>query len=184
MVLAPLSTAVRSAGSPTSRLSSSPIFRLIGFAQFGMFLHDPDSNLCWFNPAAVGMEEDFWMVGVIVGLAVYNEATLDVPLPLVSPQRRIAFLPQLTIFPTQAAYKKLASEALTLRDLAQIQPALARGLQQLLDYNEGDVEGTFLRSFVGTYEAWGEVVEVELVEGGAEVAVTEENRKGASDTSC
>ncbi|BGP04499.1 Putative E3 ubiquitin-protein ligase [Rhodotorula toruloides] len=126
--------------------------------QFGMFLHDPDSNLCWFNPAAVGMEDDYWMVGVIVGLAVYNEATLDVPLPL-------------------ATYKKLASESLNLRDLAQVQPALARGLQQLLDYDKGDVEGTFLWSFVGTYEAWGEVVEVDLVENGAEVAVTDENRQ-------
>ncbi|GEM06098.1 E3 ubiquitin-protein ligase HECTD2 [Rhodotorula toruloides] len=129
---------------------------------FGMFLHDPDSNLCWFNPAAKGMEDDFWMVGVVVGLAVYNEATLDIPLPL-------------------AAYKKLASESLNLRDLAQVQPALARGLQQLLDYDEGDIEGTFLRTFVGTYEAWGEVVEVELVEGGEQLAVTERNRQDYVD---
>lgn len=42
------------------------------------------------------------------------------------------------------------------------------------------MEGTFLWSFVGTYEAWGEVVEVDLVENGAEVAVTDENRQGAS----
>lgn len=83
----------------------------------------------------------------------------------------------------QATYKKLASEkSLTLRDLAQVQPALARGLHQLLEYDKGDVEGTFLRSFVGTYEAWGEVVEVDLVERGAEMAVTEKNRQGASPT--
>jgi E3 ubiquitin-protein ligase HECTD2 len=40
-----------------------------------------------------------------------------------------------------------------------------------------------MRSYVGTYEAWGELVEVELVEGGAEIAVTEENRQGASAAS-
>ncbi|GJN92174.1 hypothetical protein Rhopal_005204-T1 [Rhodotorula paludigena] len=125
---------------------------------FGMFVHDPDSNLCYLNPGAVGMEDDFWLVGVVCGLAVYNAATLDVPLPL-------------------AIYKKLCSEPLALADLAQIQPSLARGLQQLLDYDGGDVEEVFCRSFVGTYEAWGEVVEEDLIEGGNDVAVTEANRE-------
>ncbi|BGP44507.1 Putative E3 ubiquitin-protein ligase [Rhodotorula kratochvilovae] len=129
--------------------------------QFGMFLHDADSNLCYLNPGAVGMEDDFWLVGVVVGLAVYNAATLDVPLPL-------------------AIYKKLSFEPLSLADLAQVQPSLARGLQQLLDYADdgaGSVEEVFCRAFVGEYEAWGETVSEELVEGGREVAVTEENRK-------
>lgn len=80
----------------------------------------------------------------------------------------------------QAIYKKLCSEPLALADLAQIQPSLARGLQQLLDYDGGDVEEVFCRSFVGTYEAWGEVVEEDLIEGGNDVAVTEANRKGTS----
>ncbi|CEQ38665.1 SPOSA6832_00127 [Sporobolomyces salmonicolor] len=106
-----------------------------------MFLHDPDSNLCWFNPASFE-SDDFWLVGVILGLA----------------------------------YKKLRSEPVDLVDLAQVQPALARGLQQLLDYDR-DVEETFCRTFVGTYEAWGETVEVELVEGGKEIAVTNANRE-------
>lgn len=53
-------------------------------AQFGMFVSDDESNLCYLNPGSLGMEDDFWLVGVVVGLAVYNAATLDVPLPLVS----------------------------------------------------------------------------------------------------
>lgn len=36
----------------------------------------------------------------------------------------------------------------------------------------------FCRSFVGTYEAFGEVVEVELCEGGKDRMVTNENRQG------
>jgi E3 ubiquitin-protein ligase HECTD2 len=47
-----------------------------------MFIHDPDSNLCWFNPASHDLDE-FYLVGVVVGLACYNAATLDVPLPQV-----------------------------------------------------------------------------------------------------
>ncbi|GAA6022166.1 hypothetical protein JCM10207_003931 [Rhodosporidiobolus poonsookiae] len=124
--------------------------------QFGMFLHDPDSNLCWFNPASFETD-DFWLVGAVVGLALYNLATLDIPLPSVT-------------------YKKLLSEPVTLSDLAQVQPALARGLQALLNY-DGDVEETFCRTFVAEYEAWGETVEVELVERGREVPVTKANRE-------
>ncbi|BGP12487.1 Putative E3 ubiquitin-protein ligase [Rhodosporidiobolus nylandii] len=126
--------------------------------QFGMFLHDEESNLCWFNPASFETD-DFWLVGVVIGLALYNQATLDVPLPL-------------------ATYKRLLSEPTTLADLAQLHPSLARGLQQLLDFPDADsVEETFCRSFVGEYEAWGEVVGIELVEGGKEIAVTGENRQ-------
>lgn len=65
----------------------------------------------------------------------------------------------------------------SLSDLAQFQPTLARGLQQLLDYEEDDIEEVFCRSFVGTYEAWGEIVEVELCEEGKEKMVNKENRQ-------
>lgn len=78
----------------------------------------------------------------------------------------------------QATYKKLLDEPCTsLSDLAQFQPTLARGLQQLLDYEEDDIEEVFCRSFVGTYEAWGEIGEVELCEGGKEKMVNKENRQ-------
>ncbi|GAA6035922.1 hypothetical protein JCM8097_005167 [Rhodosporidiobolus ruineniae] len=126
--------------------------------QYGMFLLDPDSNLCWFNPASFETD-DYWLVGVVLGLALYNMATLDVPLP-------------------SAVYKKLLSEPVSLSDLAQLNPSLARGLQQLLDFSPPEaVEDTVCRAFVGEYEAWGEVVEVELCEGGKERAVTGENRE-------
>lgn len=60
-----------------------------------------------------------------------------------------------------------------------MRPALARGLQALLDYSGDDVEDVFCRSFVGDYEAWGEVQEVPLIEGGASVPVTNANRAGS-----
>lgn len=53
-----------------------------------MFLADEESQLVWFNPGAVGMEDDFWLVGVVVGLALFNGANLDLPLPPVSPNVR------------------------------------------------------------------------------------------------
>ncbi|KAM0793760.1 hypothetical protein ACM66B_001178 [Microbotryomycetes sp. NB124-2] len=124
--------------------------------QWGMFTIDADTNLCWFNPASQDLDE-FYLVGVVVGLACYNAATLDIPLP-------------------QAIYKKLQNENVTLRDLSMLHPALARGLQQLLDYDGDDVEDVFCRSFVGEIEEWGSVREVELLPGGKDRPVTSANR--------
>ncbi|GAA5828232.1 hypothetical protein JCM11251_002647 [Rhodosporidiobolus azoricus] len=131
--------------------------------EYGMFhTPDPQTNFAWFNPASHVDAEDYWLVGVVLGLALYNMATLDVPLPT-------------------ATYKKLLAEPVTLPDLAQFNPSLARGLQQLVDWDEAEqggatVQETFCRTFVGEYEAWGEVVEVELCQGGKEREVTVENR--------
>ncbi|GAA5908002.1 putative E3 ubiquitin-protein ligase HUL4 [Sporobolomyces salmoneus] len=134
---------------------------------YGMFLtpddndEDSGSNLSWFNPGSVGMvdEEDYWLLGSVVGMGCYHADTLDIPLPTVT-------------------YKKLLGEPCTsLSDLAQFRPSLARGLQHLLDYDQDDVEEVFCSSFVGTYEVFGELIEVELCEGGKDRPVTRENRR-------
>ncbi|GAA6022569.1 hypothetical protein JCM11491_005602 [Sporobolomyces phaffii] len=129
---------------------------------YGMFNSpDDESNLSWFNPGSVGMvdEEDYWLLGAVVGMGLYHADTLDVPLPLVT-------------------YKKLLREpSSSLEDLAQFQPSLARGLRHLLAYEGDDVEQVFCRTFVGTYEAWGETVLVDLCEGGRDRPVTSENRR-------
>lgn len=81
------------ASSSTLRcaLSSTSVFAELTSSrttrQWGMFIHDPDSNLCWFNPASHDLDE-FYLVGVVVGLACYNAATLDVPLPQASFARK------------------------------------------------------------------------------------------------
>lgn len=48
-----------------------------------MFVFDEDSHLCWFNPASLESFDEFYLVGAVIGLAIYNSVTLDVPLPLV-----------------------------------------------------------------------------------------------------
>lgn len=53
--------------------------------QYGSFLCDEDSKLSWFNPASIeGAADDYYLLGAIVGLAIYNHVNLDLPLPLVS----------------------------------------------------------------------------------------------------
>lgn len=39
-------------------------------ARFGMWVQEDESNLCWFNPASFETDEQYTLVGVVVGLAV------------------------------------------------------------------------------------------------------------------
>lgn len=64
----------------------------------------------------------------------------------------------------------------TLSDLAQYRPRLARGLKQLLDF-EDDVEQTFMRTFVVEVEKYGSRYEVPLCKGGENLPVTNKNRR-------
>ncbi|CAJ0914000.1 17310_t:CDS:2, partial [Entrophospora sp. SA101] len=66
--------------------------------QYGMFTWDEDSKYCWFNPASFENSDQYYLVGVIVGLAIYNSTILDVHFPL-------------------ACYKKLFNERVGLEDL-------------------------------------------------------------------
>jgi hypothetical protein len=77
---------------------------------------------------------------------------------------------------TQAIYKKLKGEVVTLQDLAELQPDLASGLEQLLRF-AGDVQSTFEFNFQISYESLGEIRTVDLKENGSTIPVTNENRE-------
>ena len=91
-----------------------------------MFVYSEETRNFWFSHQALEVE-DFRLVGIVLGLAIYNNVILDVHFPLV-------------------VYKKLKGLETTLADLKDAFPQLGNGLQQLLDF-EGDVENVFCRSF-------------------------------------
>lgn len=124
--------------------------------QYGMFTFDEDSNLCWFNPASFENEDQFFLVGVVLGLAIYNSTILDVHLPT-------------------ACYRKLLNLPIGLSDLKSFRPALTKGFEQLLEF-EGDVENVFCRSFVAEIEAFGARQCVPLLQKGDQLMVTQENK--------
>ncbi|KAF9297949.1 putative E3 ubiquitin-protein ligase [Mortierella antarctica] len=126
--------------------------------QFGMFVYDDQSSYCWFNPASFESLDQFYLVGVVIGLAIYNSTILDLPLPL-------------------AVYKKLLNTPVTLEDLATFRPDLAKGFDQLLNYEDDDVEDVFCLNFVGSYEAYGESVEKPLMSDGENIPVTNHNKR-------
>ncbi|KAI9221135.1 hypothetical protein BC828DRAFT_405199 [Blastocladiella britannica] len=111
----------------------------------------------WFNPAC-GDFQEYYLVGVVVALAVYHSTILAVPL-------------------ARPCFKKLLRQNVGLADLVDMDQELAHGLQQLLDYDHDDVEDVFCREFVGEYECYGEMIRIPLIQHGETIPVTRENRK-------
>ena len=124
---------------------------------YGMFQYFEESRLLWFNADSLESSKEFELVGLLLGIAIYNSTMLDLPLP-------------------QAVYRKLKGFRSTLVDLRELQPSVARGLQQLLDF-DGDVESAFQFTFQLSYEMFGEVLTRDLKPDCGSVAVTNDNRE-------
>ncbi|KAK4190149.1 putative E3 ubiquitin-protein ligase [Podospora australis] len=138
----------------------------------GMFLYDEDSQYCYFNPNSLEPSEQFFLVGVVFGLAIYNSTILDVALP------PFAFRKLLMAAPPPSVATSVARQSMTytLDDLAEYRPRLAHGLRQLLEY-EGDVESTFCLDFVVDTDKYGLVEKSPLCPGGERRPVTNSNRR-------
>jgi E3 ubiquitin-protein ligase HECTD2 len=139
----------------------------------GLFVYDEDSRYCYFNPYCFESSEQFFLVGVLLGLAIYNSTILDVAFPPFVFKKMLASAP--------STGEKLSSaprigHGYVLEDLAEFRPSLAKGLRQLLEF-EGDVEATFCRDFVAEMDRYGEPVQVPLCNGGEKRAVNNSNRR-------
>ncbi|SPO05769.1 related to E3 ubiquitin protein ligase [Cephalotrichum gorgonifer] len=139
----------------------------------GMFIYEEDSDYCYFNPHCFETSDQFFLVGVVMGLAIYNSTILDIPLPPFTFRKLLATGPSP---PAGSAAHPKPVLSYGIDDLAEIRPQLASGLRQLLEY-DGNVEDTFSLDFTISTDKYGTSVQVPLLPKGASQAVTNENRR-------
>ncbi|KAK6635852.1 hypothetical protein RUM44_001106 [Polyplax serrata] len=147
------------------------LIRKIFHPDYGMFVYHPHSRCYWFSTEQEGNLREYNLIGVLMGLAVYNSIILDLHFPSI-------------------CYKKLLSPPVvpsvdnscvgvvrqpTIDDLAEIMPEVAKGLKDLLSY-EGNVEEDMCLNFQASLEEYGEVKTYKLKENGDNIPVTNENR--------
>ncbi|KAJ3272771.1 hypothetical protein HDV01_005299 [Terramyces sp. JEL0728] len=125
---------------------------------YGMFEYNQDTRQSWINRNSLEPTLQFELVGIVIGLALYNGVMI-----------RIAF--------PNILYKKLVKEEITLEDIKEAFPPLGKGLQQLLDWQDGDVSDIFMRTFEISFERFGKVEHIPLIANGQDVLVTNENRE-------
>jgi E3 ubiquitin-protein ligase HERC4 len=125
------------------------------------------------------------VVGILCGLAIYNFTIINIPFPL-------------------AMYKKLLNEPVKLQDMKELSPIVAkyvnhsgtcksflsrcrryinvlvilifRSLEDVLNYNEPDLEEVFNLHFAFTRDVFGEVKVIPLKPDGEKIPVTLENK--------
>ncbi|KAH6656911.1 hypothetical protein BKA67DRAFT_174401 [Truncatella angustata] len=139
----------------------------------GLFVFDEDSQFCYFNPHTFETTDQYFLVGVVLGLAIYNSAILDVAFPPFAFRKLLAAAPASS---TSNSTLQRQMMTYTLDDLAEFRPRLAHGLRQLLDF-EGDVENTFCLDFVVEIERYDTRSRTPLCPGGDTKPVTNANRR-------
>lgn len=138
-----------------------------------MFIYDEDSQYCYFNPNSFETSDQYFLVGVVFGLAIYNSIILDVAFPPFAFRKLLTAAPPSTL---GLSSQPRPIMTYTLDDLAEFRPRLAKGLRQLLEY-DGDVESVFCLDFAVDVDKYGYTERVALCPGGESRAVTNANRR-------
>ncbi|KAG7905263.1 hypothetical protein KL906_005300 [Ogataea polymorpha] len=124
-------------------------------ADKGLFSYDETSGLCWFSISNLDNDELYYLVGVVLGLAIYNSTILDLRLP-------------------KALYKKLMGQKVTLNDFIQLNPDVGHNFKRLLKLEDvSDLELFFTVSYA---DIFGVMHHEDLVRGGSSIRVTNENK--------
>lgn len=126
--------------------------------KYGMFREYEESRLLWFSYFDFVEKDNYWLVGVLCGLAIYNNTIINMPFPL-------------------CLYKKLLNEECDLSDLKELSPVTGNSMQSILDYEGDDFEETFDLRFEIVLDVLGEKQTFQLKENGDKVIVTQANKK-------
>lgn len=75
--------------------------------KYGMFKEYEESKRLWFNSDSLEDSHMYTLIGILCGLAIYNQTIINLP------------------FPT-AMYKKLLNEGIDLSDMEDLSPIMAK----------------------------------------------------------
>jgi len=88
--------------------------------------------MTWFNPTSFESDAQFTLIGIVIGLAIYNNVILDVRFPMV-------------------VYRKLLGRKGGFPDLEDWSPTLYRTMKELIEYTRDDMPETFMQTFRVSY---------------------------------
>ena len=118
-----------------------------------------------------GNLREYNLIGVLMGLAVYNSIILDLHFPSIC-YRKLLTPP---VVPQEEAVPVGVAKNLTVDDLAEMMPDVANSLQNVLEY-EGDVEADMYMAFQISVGEYGKIKTIDLKPGGDDIPVTNDNR--------
>ncbi|KAF7654590.1 hypothetical protein LDENG_00067360 [Lucifuga dentata] len=129
------------------------LFKEMMSAKSGMFIFNDSKTLAWF-PSKEDNTLQYFLFGILCGLALYNQSTIHLPFPL-------------------ALFKKLVNVEPSLADMKEFNPDLGKNLQYILeDCTDDDIESLYMNFSID----WdGTVVELDPENPGK--PLTSQNKK-------
>ncbi|CAK90602.1 unnamed protein product (macronuclear) [Paramecium tetraurelia] len=127
--------------------------------QFTMFVTRNNNTVLWFNKHHMEMPIKYELIGMLLGLALYNQVLLDVSFP-------------------QLVFKKLMNETVQFEDLKELDLDTYKALNLLSQYEKDDIEQAFAFNFsITEYDNWGQPLQVDLIQNGSQIMVTQKNKE-------
>lgn len=147
------------------------LFEKVVSPDVGLFSQDNDTRLCWIRPVSDFDVRMYEMIGVMMGLSIYNGVIMNLQFPKV--------LWKILVIPSEALIDVMTErhQLFTLEDLEEGWPALAHGLRQLLEWKDGDVEDIFCRDYEISMDIFGQGVVTTSLMPGEAIPVSNNNRE-------
>ena len=124
---------------------------------YGMFSYNEKTRLYWFNSISFEPKIKYELIGIILGLAIFNSIILDIKFPL-------------------AVYKKLLGINPTLEDLKECDPETYNSMKFILDTNDENLKDDLDSYFTATYDKFGEKITIPLKPNGENIMIDNENK--------
>ena len=133
------------------------LIRQIFDPNYGMFSYNNKTRLFWFNHHSFEPKIKYELIGVIFGLAIYNNTILDVKLPI-------------------TVYKKLLGMKPDLEDLKECDPELYQTLNYLKQNNSPNLKEELDTNFTVIDDKFGEKLTIPLKPNGENIMIDSENK--------
>ena len=124
---------------------------------YGMFNYNKKTRLYWFNHYTFEPKIKYELIGIIFGLAIYNNIILDVKFPL-------------------TVYKKLLGIKPTLEDMKECDPELYKNFAFLINSKDKNLKEELDTNFVVVDDKYGEKLDIPLKPNGENIMVDCENK--------
>ena len=125
--------------------------------QYGMFNYNTKTRLYWFNHYTFEPKVKYELIGIIFGLAIYNNIILDVKFPLV-------------------VYKKILGIKLNIEDMKECDPELYNNLKFLLNTKDKNLKEDLQTDFTVIDDKFGEKLVIPLKPNGENIMVDIDNK--------
>ena len=124
---------------------------------YGMFIYNKKTRLFWFNINSFESNIKFELIGIILGLALFNGIILDIKFPM-------------------AIYKKLLGIEPGLNDLKECDPELYNSLNFLINTDDKNLKDSLDTTFTISIDKFGEKITIPLKPNGENIMIDFENK--------